>query len=119
MLTNSFTMLERREHASTSSESQLSHHAHVLVTCSKIYERLLHCGVREKRREDQRKREGERGGMQILTNSELQLNDTSCLYKVPVVKCTRDNRKVKIGRRVHAYQLLRVIDHVLVILWYL
>ena len=72
MLTNSFIMLERREHASTSSESQLSHHAHVLVTCSKIYERLLHCGVREKRRER------ERGGMQILTNSELQLNDMSC-----------------------------------------
>ena len=46
--------------------------------------------------------------MQILTNSELQLNDMSCLYKVPVVKCTRDNDKVilKIGRRVHAYQLL-------------
>ena len=59
MLTNSFTMLERREHASTSSESQLSHHAHVLVTCSKIYERLLHCGVREKRRE--RGSEKERG----------------------------------------------------------
>ena len=59
MLTNSFTMLERREHASTSSETQLSHHAHVLVTCSKIYERLLHCGVREKRRE--RGSEKERG----------------------------------------------------------
>ena len=44
--------------------------------------------------------------MQILTNSELQLNDMSCLYKVPVVKCTRDNHKVKIRRRVHAYQLL-------------
>ena len=60
MLTNSFIMLERREHASTSSESQLSHHAHVLVTCSKIYERLLHCGVREKRRERERIRERER-----------------------------------------------------------
>ena len=59
MLTNSFIMLERREHASTSSESQLSHHAHVLATCSKIYERLLHCGVREKRRERIRERERE------------------------------------------------------------
>ena len=59
--------------------------------------------------------------MQILTNSELQLNDMSCLYKVPVtvVKCTRDNHKVKIRRRVHAYQLLRVIHNVLFILWYL
>ena len=48
--------------------------------------------------------------MQILTNSKLQLNDMSCLYKVPVVKCTRDNHKVKIGRRVHAYQLLRAAN---------
>ena len=58
ILTNSFAMLERGEHAN--SESQLSHHAHVLVTCSKIHERLLHCGVREERKRDQREIERER-----------------------------------------------------------
>ena len=52
MLTTAFTMLERGEHAN--SESQVSHHVHVLVTCSKIHERLLHYGIREKR---ERKRE--------------------------------------------------------------
>ena len=47
MLTTAFTMLERGEHAN--SESQVSHHVHVLVTCSKIHERLLYHGIREKR----------------------------------------------------------------------
>ena len=100
---------------------------YILVTCSKIHERLLHCGIGEKREKergirgrDQRERErGEGGGMQILTNSESQLSDTSCLYKVPVVKCTRDNHEVKIERRMHAYQFIITsdspcIDHIVV-----
>ena len=78
---------------------------YLLPVVKSMKDYTLWCKREEKReREDQRKREGERGGMQILTTSELQLNDMSCLYKVPVVKCTRDNHKVKIGRRVHAYQ---------------
>ena len=36
----------------------MSHHVHVLVTCSNIHKRLLHCGIREKR---ERKREGSEG----------------------------------------------------------
>ena len=91
MLINSFTMLERRGRGECqfriTSESPCSC---ILVTCSKIHERLLHCGIGEKREKergirgrDQRERErGEGGGMQILTNSESQLSDTSCLYKV-------------------------------------
>ena len=27
----------------------MSHNVHVLVTCSNIHKRLLHCGIREKR----------------------------------------------------------------------
>ena len=36
----------------------MSHHVHVLVTCSNIHKRLLHCEIREKR---ERKREGSEG----------------------------------------------------------
>ena len=36
----------------------MSHHVHVLVTCSNIHKSLLHCGIREKR---VRKREGSEG----------------------------------------------------------
>ena len=89
----------------------MSHHVHVLVICSKIHRSLLHCGIREEREKEREIREREKGGgMQILTNSESQLSDTSCLYKVPVVKCTRDNHKVKIERRVYAYQFIITSD---------
>ena len=55
-------------------------------------------GWKERERERERTRDREEGGYSklIITNSESQGVTTSCSHMIAVVKCTRDNYKLKL-----------------------